>query len=409
MMRLSTHELWRFSIQTPVAPAANPRWPCEPHTLLPAMMDIKTIENEVATVLVYWDHKPATWQLVGLLSAVHGASVLPVVEILHARYVIRRQSMELTERDIACRHAFMRHLTNQELPVPHLSERPDGDSYAVVPILPYPDERSYSLDTGIYELQEFVTGQPFTSDGPCNDMYLEAAAATLGALHRASTTFQWPPHLWPPDWSPLGIAERALSKVHDAGKSEGISPSIGAALVRMARLGTPRVHAAAHALEQHQGLPKLHLHGDYQPHHLAFEAGHIAALHDFDAMHWDWRILELAYSLMCFAGVRWDEVSPVTPPLVEQGIDVDRAHAFLSTYGREAPPVAGEAALLADALALAMPIVFVNGIAEDLVFPNARGQPRRPKECRLHLQWAETFLPWLDEHRADLATAWKAS
>lgn len=378
---------------------------------------------EIATVLQYWGYRPELWTIVGFTTAatdrLAAASPVahPIVEVLQSPVVVRCQPLSLSERDIVARHAFIRHLATRGLPIPAPLNRPDGTSYAVVPVVPLTDPQqssgfSYVLENAIYEVQEYMPGRRFVTDGPSEDTYLEAAAETLATLHVASMDFPGAAHRWPDDRSPLAIARLYLARIADASHSGGVSRPIATALRRLAREGAHWVTAAGARIEAHPDLLRLHIHGDYQPHNLAFEGDRVCAIYDFDAMRWDWRILELAYALMAFAGLRWEDdtatsVDTPTPPLVGQGLDLQRARAFLTSYGQIAPPQPGEADLIGDALLLVLPVIFANGIAEDLMFSvqNSRAVYGQ-RECREHLEWALTFPAWIETHRATLRDAW---
>ena len=83
-------------------------------------------------------------------------------------------------------------------------------------------------------------------------------------------------------------------------------------------------------------------------------------------------------------------------------------HAYLSAYGHEAPAADGEAQLLADALTLVFPVVFANGIAEDLIFPDDFEDAPDEEDILARLNWADAFWLWLDRYRDTLAQAWEA-
>ena len=385
---------------------------------------------EIATVLQYWDYRPELWNIIGFTAAATdrlsaAAPVAhPIVEvvmrspIVQSPVVVRCQPMSLSERDIVARHAFMRHLTARGLPVPTLLTRPEGSAYAVVPVVPLTDPQqadgfSYVLENAIYDVQVYVPGRRFVTDGPSEDSYLEAAARTLAALHIASQDFSGPTHQWPQDRSALAFARLYLARIAADSHGAEVSRALATGLRRLARAGERWVTAAAERIEQQSDLPRLHIHGDYQPHNLAFEADSVCAIYDFDAMRWDWRILELAYALLAFTGLRWEDetaasVAGATPPLVTSGLDLERARAFLAAYGQIAKPQPGEAELLGDALLLVLPVIFVNGIADDLVSAEQNGRSiYSQRECRAHLEWAETFPAWVETHRTELRNAWQ--
>ncbi len=356
----------------------------------------RTTQDELMVVMSAWQLKPGTWQVVGEVPARFGGEARPVIAIGGVRFVVRRQPPDLTENDARFRQAFMRHLTDAGLPVPSLLPRPDGTTYGVV-------------EEGIYELQSWLDGQPYLSDGPAADAKLAAAAATLGSLHQASAGFQWQPHLWPEDRSPTALATAYCALIRQAAGRENLPASVTAGLDRVAEVCDARIERAVEALEARPGPPELHIHGDYQAHNLTFGPGGVSAIYDFDAARWSRRVDELAYSLLYFAGARWDDASGLTPPLVEDGLDIALARGFLSAYGHEAPPAEEEARLLADALALAFPIAFANGLAEDLIFPDDFEGAPDEEDALARLHWADTVWLWLDRYRGTLAETWEAA
>ncbi len=356
------------------------------------------LDEEAREALGFWGLAPDEWRAEGTITTALEGITLPILAIGGERYVLRRQPPDLAERDVRFSHALMRALALQGLPVPVPLARPGGQTYAV------------TAEQDIYELLQYLPGAPFVSVAPEELARLSSAAATLGRLHQASADFAWePPHLWPAERSPANLARAYVELIRRAASDERLPPSVRAGLERVAAEVGERVESAAEALEAAPDLPALHLHGDYQPHHLAFAGDEVTAIYDFTAAHWGRRLDELAYSLLYFAGVRWEEQPGVTPPLTGEGLDVLRAHRFLAAYGEEAPPAAGEARLLGGALALAFPIVFANGVAEDLIAPDDYAEPPDEEDALARLQWAETFWLWLDRYRDALAEAWEGS
>ncbi|HEU5346981.1 MAG TPA: phosphotransferase [Ktedonobacterales bacterium] len=380
--------------------------------------------REMATVLRYWGYRPELWTIVGFTSPaaerLYAASPVahPIVEVMQTPVVVRRQFLGVSERDIIARHAFMQYLAAQGLPVPTLLNRPNGTTYAMVPVVPLTDPQqasgfTYVLENVMYEIQSYMPGRRFVTDGPAEDTFLEAAARTLATLHRASFEYPGPEHHWPRERAPLALAQLYLARIAEMSRGETISRPLATGLRRLARAGTQWTRAAAANLAAHPSLPSLHTHGDYQPHNVAFEDGQVCAVYDFDATHWDRRVLELAYALLAFVGLRWEDDAALptpapTPPLVERGLDLERAQTFLSAYGQIAPPQPGEADLLGDALLLVLPVIFANGIAEDFV--SVEGETNSfysQRECRKHLEWVDTFPSWIEAHGTLLSDAWK--
>ena len=349
---------------------------------------------EAREALAAWKLKDGAWRLVGTAPGSRGAVLRPIVEIGETLCVLRRQPPDLTLADARFRHAFMARLTAAGLPVPSLLPAADGHTWALV-------------GDGVYELQTYLDGHPYLSSGATSGARLKAAAATLGQLHQASADFAWEPHTWPGERSAANVASSYVSLIVEAAENDTLSPAIRHGLARVAEGCATRVEQASVALQM-ADAPQLHIHGDYQPHHLAFAEPEVSAIYDFDAARYELRLIELAYSLVYFTGLRWDERDGLTPPLVDDGLDILAAHRFLRAYGSEAPPAPGEAAYLADALALSFPIAFANGAAEDLVFAgDFEGAPDE-EDALSRLEWADAFWLWLDRTTETLAQAWES-
>ena len=354
------------------------------------------LADETRAALTAWGLSAGQWRLVGAVAGARGGLLRPVIEIEGARWVLRRQAPELTESDTRFRHSYMRHLASAGLPVPGLRPCPDGHTWAIA-------------NDAIYELQAYLPGGPYTTDDPQARGRLAAAAETLGALHQASAEFAWQAYRWPDERSAAGLAQSYTQLIRGAAESAD-STRVSVGLQRVAEGCEQRIESAADALALGQpGPPQLHIHGDYQPHNLAFTGERVSAIYDFDAARWEQRIYEVAYALFCFTGLRWDADSPLTPALVDDGLDILRIHSFLSAYGREAPPAEDEAELLASALTLVFPIAFANGIAEDIVFTGDYDGELDEDDALARLAWADRFWLWLDRYAATLAQAWEGA
>jgi Ser/Thr protein kinase RdoA (MazF antagonist) len=358
--------------------------------------EVVMLKDNAVEVLSYWGLRPDDWRLVGLIKSGLEGHTRPILEIGGERYVLRRQPPDLSENDTRFRHGFTRHLGARGLPVPALRPCADGHTYAVV-------------EDGIYELQSWRDGRRYVAGDPGAEDMLEAAAATLGQLHQASADFQWQPHRWPDERSPAALAQAYSTLIRERSEASRLPERVAHGLARVAEGCAARLDPAVEALEMYPRPPELHLHGDYQPHNLAFGLAEVSAIYDYDAAHFGRRVDEIAYALLYLTGVRWDEEPTVTPPLVDDGLDVLAVHRFLGAYGREAPPAEGEARLLSDALALAFPVVLANGVAEDLVFPEDFAEPPAEEEALARLHWADAFWLWLDRYRDTLAYAWEGA
>ena len=355
---------------------------------------LERVRADARGALSAWRLRDGQWQVVGVLAGARGGLLRPVVRIEGADWVVRRQAPDLTESDTRFRHSFMRSLRDAGLPIPALLPRPDGHTWA-------------ATEEGIVEAQQYLPGDPYTTDSPLARDRLAAAAQTLGALHQASAEFAWQPYRWPEERSATALALSYTQLIREAGDLAA-SAHVRTGLQRVADACEQRIASAADLLTLGRpGPPHLHIHGDYQPHNLAFAEAQVAAIYDFDTAHWDQRLYELAYALFLFTGVRWDADSPLTPALVDDGLDILRVHSFLSAYGGEAPPAEDEAELLASALTLVFPVAFANGIAEDIVFAGDYEGELEEDDALSRLGWADRFWLWLDRYAATLAQAWE--
>ena len=348
--------------------------------------------EEARDALSAWRLAPDQWRMLGALPGARGGLLRPVIETSTGVWTLRRQAPDLTQDDTRFRHAFMAHLTQAGLPVPTLLPTPEGRTWAIA-------------RESVYELQAYIPGEPFASDESA--ARVESAASLLGALHQASAEFSWTPYAWPEDRSAPALAQAYTDLIRQAAERFWAGSSVAAGLARVADACDERIAAAAHALSLTPAPPELHIHGDFQPHNLAFTGGAASALYDFDAARWEQRVYELAYALLFFTGLRWSDGEPLTPPRVDDGLDTLLAHRFLAAYGREAPPSEDEAPLVADALALVFPIAFANGIAEDLVFADDFTDTPDEEDALARLAWADRFWLWLDRYRPALAEAWE--
>ncbi len=362
--------------------------------LTPDPDKLEALAAETTTALAIWGLPESHWRIVGAVEGAQGRLLRPVVEIERRQWMLRRQTPDLTQSATLFRHSFMRHLRSAGLPVPTLRPLPDGQTWGLV-------------DDTLYELQEYLPGDTYATDDSQARGRLASAAETLGALHQASAEFAWQPHLWPEERNAASLAQAYTQLIRQAGTEAGPS-QLGAGLLRIADACDARIAEAEQALTLSQpGPPQLHIHGDYQPHHLAFSGERVSAIYDFDAARWEQRVYELAYALLFFTGLRWDADTTLTPALVDDGLDILRAHSFLSAYGHEAPPAEDEAALLASALTLVFPIAFTNGIAEDIIFASEFEGDLDEEDALARLAWADRFWLWLDRYAAMLAQTWE--
>ena len=153
-------------------------------------------------------------------------------------------------------------------------------------------------------------------------------------------------------------------------------------------------------------LPELHIHGDYHALNLRFNSLGVTAVMGLEASRWEKRIFEVAYGLFSFSALAWQPGERLVRPLVKRGFDPERARQFLHAYGEVAPPVRGEAAVLADALTLMAPIATINGPLEDLFYASAVSEEMLIDDVLERLSWASSLPAWLRRVRPSLAEMW---
>jgi Ser/Thr protein kinase RdoA (MazF antagonist) len=255
-------------------------------------------------------------------------------------------------------------------------------------------------------MQEYLPGDSFATTDSASRV--EVAAFQLGALHQAAASFSWAPYSWPEARSATALAQAYTERIRQAASGVWANSRIGRELIRVADACDERVISATQSFVDIATLPELHIHGDYQPHNLAFDGDQVSAVYDFDAARWERRVYEVAYALLCFTGLRWSAEDLLTPPRVDDGLDILYAQRFLAAYGHEAPPENNEALMLPDALALVFPIAFANGVAEDLIFASDFIDAPDEREALTRLSWAERFWLWLDRYQNSLAQTWEA-
>src|SRR5689334_13142529 len=98
----------------------------------PSAEELDTLREVAAAALAAWEAQPGTWRLIGAVRGSLGQELRPVVEMEGERYLLRRQPPSLGEAAVLFRHALMRHLRAEGLPVPYLRARPGDGTYALV-------------------------------------------------------------------------------------------------------------------------------------------------------------------------------------------------------------------------------------------------------------------------------------
>jgi Ser/Thr protein kinase RdoA (MazF antagonist) len=306
--------------------------------------------------------------------------------------VLRERPEGLLTQEGGHHYAFQRYLIGRGIPIAAWRETPRGEPYAL-------------LGEDAFELQEWIEGEPFATTDARAQNWISAAGEMLGRIHQASQHYPGPQYRWPSEVQAGGLTQGWLNFAH--GQAEQCEVyAIAAALSNLVDAWEAALPAAMMAIGSGRNLPEMHIHGDYSALNLRFTSSGVSQVLGLEASRWEKRLLEVAYGVFYFAGLRWLPQETLTRPLVKRGLDPIRAGLFLRGYASVSRPVPGEAELLVDALTLIAPIITANGPLEDLFYGSAH-TPDLPLEDVLErLAWAAALPAWLARVRRSFAEMW---
>jgi Ser/Thr protein kinase RdoA (MazF antagonist) len=341
----------------------------------------------------------SSWRPLELLRSPYSPEPVGLLlEVEGERFLLRPRPEGPAGEDYEHCYRFQRFLRLAGLPVPALRQTPAG---------------SYCLPLGeeCFELQQWLDGEDFMSAGTRGLRWVEAAGRMLGQLHEASFRFPGPQHRWPSELQAGGLVQGWLNLARERAERCEVG-AIASALQTWVEQWEAVLPAAMMTLGAARGLPELHVHGDYQALHLRFNAEGVCSVSGFYASRWEKRVLEVAAALFAFSALDWQPETGQTRPLVARGLEPERARAFLRGYGAIAPPQGQEAACLAEALTLTVPILTINGPLEDLFFAeeaalNASESQEQVEDLLECLAWASAWPGWLRRARRWLAELWE--
>ena len=316
-----------------------------------------------------------------------------LVEIEGQRYVLRERPERLLEQESEHHYAFQRYLSSQGIPCVPFKETAQGKPYAM-------------LGEDAFELQPWVEGEFFATANPREQAWISAAGEMLGRIHQAALRYPGPQYRWPSEVQAGGLTQGWLNFARGQAEQCEIY-AIAAALANLIDAWEAALPAAMMAIGTGRGLPEFHIHGDYSALNLRFTSRGLSQVSGLEASRWEKRLLEVAYGVFYFAGLRWEPESSLTLPLVKRGLDPIRAGLFLRAYSAVYPPVPGEAELLVDALTLVAPIITANGPLEDLFYASEHLEDLPLEDVLERLAWATALPNWLARVRRSFAELWK--
>lgn len=335
-----------------------------------------------------------TWTNLGPLDdALGGESLQLLVEVEGRRYVLRERPEGLMEQESGHHYAFQRYLLSQGIPVAPFRETPQGQPYV-------------ALGEDAFELQEWMEGEVFATADTREQARISAAGEMLGRIHQAALHYPGARYRWPSEVQAGGLTQGWLNFARGQAEQCEIY-AIAAALANLVDSWEAALPAAMMAIGTGRGLPELHIHGDYSALNLRFTAQSVSQVLGLEASRWEKRLLEVAYGVFYFAGLRWERAGGLTLPLVKRGLDPIRAALFLRAYSAIYPPVPGEAELLVDALTLVAPIITANGPLEDLFYGSDHLEDLPLEDVLERLAWAAALPNWLAKVRRSFAEMWR--
>lgn len=288
------------------------------------------------------------------------------------RYFLKRRHPDLCRfLLIGAQHELMGALRRAGFPAP-----------VVVPTLR--DESFLVLEGRIYELHQFIQGQPYDHDRP---QHLEEAALTLGRYHRCVEGFAHQALCEPGElYSPALLADNLgqLMEGWDVARDPGLVQVAEGVKVLSAGL---EGRYAGHGL-----LPRLVIHGDYYAGNLLFEGDCVVGVVDYDKARWQPRVVELAEALIYFGSRRPGRLRHLVYPGY---LDRESFTFFLQNYGRVITLNEEEVGALPDVIGCIWLQVSLQRLAEKGERPAQAQEALR--EVLMLGDWAKANAEWMVE------------
>jgi homoserine kinase type II len=292
------------------------------------------------------------------------------VEADGGRYFLKRRHPDLSQPFLVrAQHELMRELRRAGFPAPEVIPTLSGESFLV-------------LEDRIYEVQQFIQGQPYDHDRP---QHLEVAALTLAHYHRYVEGLTLQALCRPGDLYSPALLKENLSHLIEAW---GVAADPDLVQVTEGLEGhTTRLEAR---YAQHGPLPQLIIHGDYYAGNLLFDDDRIVGVVDYDKARWQPRVVELAEALIYFASPRPGHLRHLVYPGC---LNREWFTLFVQNYGRAITLGEEEARVLPDFIGCIWLQVSLQRLAEK------RGRPRRAKEALTEVlalgDWAKANAGWM--------------
>ncbi len=333
------------------------------------------------------------WQNLGPSDDTNTTSLSLLIEIDEQRYLLRERPEGFSAEDFNHRYAFQRALQNEGIPIPPFLLTSQG-------------EPAVTVGDDAFEVQHLATGEWFATADPRSLNWVTFAGTMLGRIHRASASYPGPVYHWPSEVHMGSLVQRWLNLARARAEQSEVQ-AVASALDTWVDQWEAVLPAAMMSLGTGKALPEFHIHGDYHALNLRFGTFGVTSVQGFEASRWEKRIFEVANGVFSFSALSWLAGSGETRPLVKRGFEPERARRFLQAYAEVYPPVAGEAALLADALILVAPIATINGPLETLFYTQEEPDASLIEDVLERLEWASSLPAWLGRVRRSLPDMWQ--
>lgn len=205
-----------------------------------------------------------------------------MVETDRGRYFLKRRHPRRRQpgRQIRAQHDLIEILRQRAFPAPILVPTARGETFL-------------DLDGELYEIQEYIDGEPYDHDRP---EHLGAAGEVLGHYHACVEGF-----------APRAFRERG--RLYGPANTREIlmrlreewQLDLNPVLARIAWQLEAQVDWLAERFSRHGPLPYVVIHGDYHAGNLLFHGDRIIGVVDYDKANWQPRVAEVAEALIYFA------------------------------------------------------------------------------------------------------------
>lgn len=284
-------------------------------------------------------------------------------------YLLKRRARGRDDlQKVTFSHLVQLHLAAQQFPLPHLIGT-RNDNHSMV-----------RLETGIYELFEFIPGQNFpqTLDATAEAGRVQALYHKLlegfhaedrpnpGSFHAAPSVEQGLRHI--PKVIPGAEAVILCNELGDAYRAAG---------ARVETLGI-------------SGWPSQIVHGDWHPGNLLFRESRVAAVIDYDSSRLLPRILDAANGALQFSILGGGDDLTKWPA----NIDTERFKRFIRGYD--------EVVLLSQAEIDAVPWLMIEALVAEAVFPIAQTGRFSRFDGLAFLKMVQRKIAWVTKHADEL-------